>query len=290
MDQNKSKNSIGLFLLCMVPLAIALILMNAATIPTTFIVMFGRIFKAMEGVEDVNILQERLDIIVANPDLLQTVTTISMTIYNIVAAIGFGLFYCIKIKKKQFNKLSEIYNIKSVLGIILLFIGAESFINLLVVIIRFIFPSMYKNYEALVEQSGIINLSPLMMFVVVILAPIAEEFIFRGITLKLANDFTSEFWIANIIQAAMFGIYHMNLMQGIYTFIMGLCLGYIFKKFNSLTASILAHLTFNIAGTYFEQLFFVNTEVWMRLIYGVTVCFLGLLLIYNNKQNAKVNN
>ena len=63
-----------------------------------------------------------------------------------------------------------------------------------------------------------------------------------------------------MIQAAMFGIAHMNILQGVYAFTIGLIFGYIYKKYNSLYASILAHLTFNFTGTYLVVLFFGTEE------------------------------
>jgi hypothetical protein len=38
------------------------------------------------------------------------------------------------------------------------------------------------------------------------------------------------FWVANILQAVLFGIYHMNPLQGIYAFFIGLFLGYVCHK------------------------------------------------------------
>jgi membrane protease YdiL (CAAX protease family) len=53
------------------------------------------------------------------------------------------------------------------------------------------------------------------------------------------------FTAANIIQAAVFGIYHLNVIQGAYAFLLGMILGYVANKYKSITASILLHMAVN---------------------------------------------
>ena len=126
------------------------------------------------------------------------------------------------------------------------------------------------------------------------LAPIAEEIIFRGITFKLARKFTAKFWIANTIQALMFGIAHGNLVQGTYAFALGLVIGYIYRKFNSLWAAMLAHLTFNFAGTWLVSWIYAGEDmpVWYKpviisvLATAVAVC---MILIINKDKKVRIN-
>lgn len=50
---------------------------------------------------------------------------------------------------------------------------------------------------------------------------------------------------ANILQALFFGIYHGNIIQGIYATIIGFLLGLLYRRFNSIYASILLHMMIN---------------------------------------------
>ncbi|MFQ6806449.1 MAG: lysostaphin resistance A-like protein [Lachnospiraceae bacterium] len=43
-------------------------------------------------------------------------------------------------------------------------------------------------------------------------APVVEELIYRGLTLKIFQK-AFPFWAANVMQAALFGLMHMNLIQ-----------------------------------------------------------------------------
>ena len=86
--------------------------------------------------------------------------------------------------------------------------------------------------------------------VTVFTVAMAEEFIFRGLVLHLAQKVTVQFWVANIIQAALFGICHLSVIDGIIFFVLGLILGWIYKKYNCLLPAIIANFAYNTLGVY----------------------------------------
>ena len=53
----------------------------------------------------------------------------------------------------------------------------------------------------------------------------------------------ARFWIANLIQAVLFGILHMNLVQGIYAGAMGLAFGWVFWRSGKMRYNIGLHLS-----------------------------------------------
>ena len=111
----------------------------------------------------------------------------------------------------------------AVLGIFVQF--AISFLLNLVYIVR---PDLMQNYTKVMENLGSGNPSLFSVFYVVITAPIVEEMLMRGLCLViLRKEFP--FWVANIIQAFYFGMIHLNLVQGIYAFLLGMVLGAVVK-------------------------------------------------------------
>jgi hypothetical protein len=60
--------------------------------------------------------------------------------------------------------------------------------------------------------------------------------------------------IAVFIQGLLFGIMHMNLVQGVYAFLLGMILGYIRYKYKTVILTVCAHVVFNIFGTSVELL------------------------------------
>ena len=84
---------------------------------------------------------------------------------------------------------------------------------------------------------------------VVILAPINEELIFRGVTLEFGRRSIKWFWIANILQSFLFALLHMNLVQGAYAFFLGLAMGWIVKETGTVLSSILLHFVVNLSAS-----------------------------------------
>ena len=76
-----------------------------------------------------------------------------------------------------------------------------------------------------------------------ILAPLAEEVVFRGAILRTLLGIMSKknHWVAIIISAAIFGVVHANLAQFINALLMGLLLGWMYYRTKSLVPGILLH-------------------------------------------------
>ena len=130
----------------------------------------------------------------------------------------------------------------AVLGIFVQF--SISFLLNLVYIVR---PDVMQNYTKVMENLGSGNPSLFSVFYVVITAPIVEEMLMRGLCLViLRKEFP--FWVANIIQAFYFGMIHLNLVQGIYAFLLGMVLGAVVKRYGTLKASMYLHFVINFSG------------------------------------------
>ena len=84
---------------------------------------------------------------------------------------------------------------------------------------------------------------------VVILAPIAEELLFRG---AIYGSFkkTSRSYVAIIASCALFGLMHQDPVWIIYAFLMGLGLTMTLNAYGTLIAPIILHMAFNLVGSY----------------------------------------
>lgn len=78
-----------------------------------------------------------------------------------------------------------------------------------------------------------------------IITPIAEELLFRGIIYNYLKRFMN-LKIAFFVAAALFGFYHMNTVQGVYAFIMGLIIAYAYEYFGDFRAPVAVHVMSNI--------------------------------------------
>ena len=80
--------------------------------------------------------------------------------------------------------------------------------------------------------------------------------------------------MANIMQAFLFGLFHANMIQGTYAFVVGLFCGYVCYKGGSLYLSILFHMMFNLWGTFAPSFlnYSGNSIPLHILILGLAVC------------------
>jgi len=201
-----------------------------------------------------------------------------MMIVSIVFALSCILaFYFWYFKRYNHTKfdLKRSFHPYEILGLILLVPGSQFMSSILTGMISMVFPSWLDDYMELIESAGLSGDVPLLMMIYsVILAPISEELIFRGVTLSIAKK-NFPFWIANIIQAFFFGLFHMNPLQGCYTFILGLMLGYICEK-GSIYHVIFFHFLFNLWGTTASQWLLVEDLVVQGIIILIGT-FVGLI-------------
>lgn len=68
-------------------------------------------------------------------------------------------------------------------------------------------------------------------------APVAEEILFRGLIMRSMEPFGKKFAVFG--SALLFGIYHGNVTQSFYAFVVGLVLGYVAMEHNILWAMVL---------------------------------------------------
>ena len=132
----------------------------------------------------------------------------------------------------------------------------------------------------------------LMVIYTVILAPLGEEMIFRGLTFGYAKK-VMPIMAANIVQAALFGIYHLNLIQGIYAFVMGLIFGYIIIKLQSIWAVVILHIVVNLSGLIMNELLTNSTSImtWESIVIdaiAITICILLVLGLPIIKEHERV--
>lgn len=107
-----------------------------------------------------------------------------------------------------------------------------------------------------------------------LVAPVAEELLFRGFVLNTLRPYGRRFAILG--SAVLFGVFHGNLLQTPYSFVMGLVLGYLAAEYSVFWA-IFLHLFNNL----------VLAEGMARLVQllpagmadGVTLLVLGFFLV-----------
>ena len=219
---------------------------------------------------------------------------LSNILYVVIAAqIGMlifaGIWYGILIKKQCTNRaIKEAANLRTIGMCVLFGIGLQFVIGFLLQICAVIFPDTIEAYSELMQMAGIGETTALSLFATVVIAPISEELLFRGLTLRFLQKAGAKFWIANTIQALLFGILHLNLVQGLYAFVLGLVLGYVAGKCKSVFLSVMVHLTFNLLGQLLAFILgdFESWAVWGVLFVLGAVAIVGAAFLLKKELDA----
>lgn len=180
---------------------------------------------------------------------------------------------------KQTRKLSP----SCFIWLAVLAFAIQHAISLLMALITLLMPTAMENYTELVETSGVTQYSPVWVIATLILPPLVEETIFRGLILQYLRRGGASFIAANLIQAVLFGVFHMNLVQGIYTAVFGFLLGYLAWRYESLLAPMALHALFNFFGTAvvdFENAFLPDFVLGLLIIVSVPITAIVIVMIH----------
>ena len=115
-----------------------------------------------------------------------------------------------------------------------------------------------------------------------LLIPIVEELIFRGLIYRRLREYTS-LGTGAVLSALIFGIYHGNLVQGVYAFLLGLLFVYVYERYHTMAAPILFHMAANLLSVLGSE---TGALDWMYgslgVFWGVTVicCLLIVVMVY----------
>ena len=105
-----------------------------------------------------------------------------------------------------------------------------------------------------------------------LISPIAEEIVFRGLVFNRIRRYYPTV-AAVIASGILFGVYHGNLVQGVYGSCMGVLLAYVYMRMHSLLIPCLFHATANFVVYALAQ----NAELHARLFH-VTGCVILLTI------------
>lgn len=112
----------------------------------------------------------------------------------------------------------------------------------------------------------------------VILAPIVEELMFRGMIInRLMSKFPA--WAAVLVSAIAFGALHLNLTQGIFAGLIGIAFGVVYIKTRSLWLCIFAHAANNLWATLMPLIDWNNDLYAFLAEAGLALVSLAIVLV-----------
>lgn len=175
-------------------------------------------------------------------------------------------------KEKSFLRAFVIFLLILILGISLQFL--TTCILRLIDICR---PDLLSSYHEQVQRSFSINNGIIRICTVTLLAPIAEEFAFRGVALKLSvSAFHTKHaaLCAILFTAFCFGCYHGNVVQFCYSVPAGIILGCLAVWSGSLIPGMILHMILNASSYVIGSIAISPSILWG--IIGIT-CILIMI-------------
>mgnify|MGYP006275362577 FL=1 len=192
------------------------------------------------------------EFLAVDQDMNKTIVVLSSILFQNVSLVGLGI---ILVKQKyNFPIFKKLFSFKNKSEIILNGIIGGLAILFSIMIINGILASIlyqFFGYKPPLQQVMVLLYQSKNVWVflsysilIVIAAPLGEEFFFRGM---VYNYFKEKFGFKTgiILSASLFSLLHFHLWALPGIFLGGIALAYLYEKSDSIITSILAHMTWN---------------------------------------------
>jgi len=189
---------------------------------------------------------EEIDIMAMTMEVTEILMGRLMEMTFVAGLVTLVLFWLVfLIRRKKFKKEVCLRKFPAN-GILPIAVLAACFNVITSVIITYI-PWPQSWMDSYAANSSSIDGSLMSWITAVLMAPVLEEIVFRGLMytrLKKGLPVIA----AAIVTSLAFGIAHGTMIWAIYTFIFSLVLIWVFEKFQSLGACIVLHMAYNLSG------------------------------------------
>ncbi|MGN0368275.1 MAG: lysostaphin resistance A-like protein [Wujia sp.] len=204
---------------------------------------------------------------------------------HLLYLLVFGIWYRNLYKKHTEDKRSipkRIFLLCAFMGYV-----AQCMVDGILTYARPIFPKAFAQYDELLSKVSGANQSTVMLIAVIVIAPIGEELLFRGLILDKAKQLLP-IPMAIVLQAALFGIYHGIAVQVVYAFLLGLVLGILAHRTGNLLVAVAFHFAVNASLLLVPSSWFSTSLGCAITTIFATLLFIGLFLfIYKTSVTKK---
>lgn len=239
----------------------------------------GAVVSAQLTIEGMAQGQE-LDYMVLYEQVMEKVTELSaliVLISGVFALFIYWITFLIREKKLLTEVSFQKLDVQRVLPVFLLGISFNIVVSLLLEVVPFPqdwVDSYMANSGSLGEGNMYVN-----FIAVVIIAPLVEEIVFRGLVYtRLKKGMPA--LVAAVLSSLLFGVMHGTIIWFCYTFVFGMLLIWCFEKFRSLAANVLLHISFNLTGQVLSMASDITeTAMWVIGVVAIAVTVAMVVLI-----------
>lgn len=218
-------------------------------------------------------------------------TDMGMGIAVILGCVFLLLFNLKRIKPKQIFTKRKPMNVSKFIMLVCVLMCIQLPISLFDVFVEAVLNQLGLSAQAAIESASAGSTTISMMLYAGFIGPFAEEFVYRGYTMKTLESMGAGKGYALVISSLLFGIMHANPTQSIYAFFAGMVFGYAAMEYGIIWSMIL-HMTNNFL--FGDVLVFISNHIpetvadilnWTVMI---GLCVAGIIvLILKRKQTAE---
>lgn len=198
-----------------------------------------------------------------------------------------GILPCILYSKKrlrirwQKEEFEFNFSFIHIINVVCSIFSMVYFVNIILTIIKSIL------HIELVSSSLFQSTDPLDIFfscfAAIIIAPVLEELLCRGIICRALARYSR--FVSIIISGILFGMMHMNFQQGLVHMITGSILAYASLKYRSILLTIGCHMVFNTIATLLSYFAHVPFVLGALSIVMIVMSIYGLVVIFKEVKN-----
>lgn len=173
---------------------------------------------------------------------------------SVISTIISYLLLLFVFKKYIYEPKPQIYDPKNI-PIFFIYLFFSAFLFFVIVLLIFSNLPFLPPSETEIKFFDIISKNHWYgILIVLVIAPIFEELFFRKYILSYLQNAWSPI-SSIIISSFLFGIFHMNLRQMLYTSVLGMVFGYVYRSTGRVIYSIFMHFSFNFFGLMLPAMF-----------------------------------
>ena len=132
--------------------------------------------------------------------------------------------------RREIWRTEKIMTLPSFLGLLCVFMSAQVFFQILSIVLELLLNLVGISIMDSMESATMTADSFSMFLYMTLLAPVTEEIFFRGVILRSLEPYGRKFAILG--SAFLFGLFHGNIVQSPYAFLVGLVLGYVTVEYS----------------------------------------------------------
>lgn len=213
-------------------------------------------------------------------------TNLILIITDILVVLFLWVFYAIRKKKLTTEAGMRKFSVSYIPWIILTGVALAVFISFA---LEFLPEKWLMDYVAASEDvTG--TLSVVALISTVLVAPVVEEILFRGIILSRLRK-AMPVAPALLLSALVFGLMHGQILWIAYAAFLGIILALVAVRTKSILATILLHVTFNLTGMLVPRLVTeASAAVYMAIAAASAVlAAVGMTMILQRKESDVQN-